>query len=205
MGVWAKDVADFAEVAKKTQDYTAFGLFRGAFTTTLTADGVSAINSAHPLIGGGTQSNIIASAPLTVANFNLAITSLATQKNQSGVLMGNTPAILLVPQPLFKTAIEITQSALIADSGNNALNVYRSAYGIMVYTSIFLGSVVGGSDTAWFLMSKNHSVTRLIRQGIQTALTSWEYSNNRTYTYQANYREAYFIPDYSGLVGATGL
>lgn len=132
---------------------------------------------------------------------------LRQQPNQAGVILGNVGSILLVPSPLFKHAIEITDSALIADSGNNNINVYRSAYGITVYTSPFMDSITGyssGSNTAWFLMSRNHSVTRLIRQGIQTALRDWSMSNNRTYWYQANFRETVYAPDYSGAVGALG-
>lgn len=119
--------------------------------------------------------------------------------------MGNVPNILLVPSALFKKAIELTESALIANTADNALNVYRSAYGITVYTSPYLDATAGGSDTAWFLLSKNHSVSRLIRQGIQTALRDWSMSNNRTYLYQANFREEVFVPDYVGVVGSTGV
>lgn len=204
-GVWSKAVADFAMVARTTQDQNAFAFYNGAFTTSLTADGVSFINAAHPLIGGGTQSNIIASAPLGEVTLNTAIINLQTQKNQANVILGNQPSVLLVPTTLFKKAIELTQSALIVDSANNNLNVYRSAYGITVYTSPYLTAAAGGSDTAWFLLSRNHAVTRLIRQGIQTALRDWSMSNNRTYLYQSNFREAVYAADYVGSVGATGL
>lgn len=205
-GVWSKAVADFAMVARVSQDDNAFKLFRNSFTTALTADGLSIVNSAHTLIGGGTQSNVLTSpAPLNPDNLNLAIINLRQQKNQAGVVLGNVPSILLVPSPLFKKAIEITESALLADTGNNNLNVYRSAYGMTVYTSPYLDAVAGGSDTAWWVLSRNHAVTRLIRQGIETALRNWMYSNNRTYLYQANFREEVFCPDYVGIVGATGV
>lgn len=201
-GVWSKAVADFAMVARVTQDDNAFKLFRLGFTTALTADG-SAIFSSHTLIGGGTQSNT-ATGALTVDNLNTAIVSLRQQKNQAGVLLGNVPAILLVPSPLFKKAIEITQSALLADSADNNLNVYRSAYGMKVMTSPYLDATSGGSDTAWFLLAKNHAFSRLIRQGIQTSLRDWSYSNNRTYFYQANFREEVFCYDYVGSYGSLG-
>ena len=202
-GVWSRAVSNFAIVARASQDDNSFKAFRNAFTTQLTADGVSAVNAAHPLIGGGTISNLVAGG-LTPTTLNLAIVSLAEQKDQSGVIMGCQASVLLVPPAQFKHAREITDSALIADSGNNNLNVYRSAFGITVYTSPYLGAVAGGSDTAWFLLSKNHSVTRLVRQGIQTALRDWMYSNNRTYFYQANFREEVLITDYVGLVGSLG-
>lgn len=203
-GVWAEDVRDFAQKALDTQDYTAFGLFRNGFTTALTADGVSIFNSAHPLIGGGTQSNT-GTAALTPTSLNTAIVNLMEQKDQSAVIRGSSPSVLLVPPALWKHAREITDSALIADSGNNNVNVYRSALGITVYTSHWLGAVAGGSDTAWFLLAKRHGFTRLVRQGLQTALTDWRYSNNLTYRYQANFRENYFCADYAGSYGSTGV
>ena len=203
-GVWAEDVRQFALMGRVTQDQYAFGLFRNAFTTTLTADGVSFINAAHPLIGGGTTSNLI-TGPLTTTTLNNGIVALREQVNQAGVILGGVPTILLVPSVLLKLALEITQSALVSDTANNAINVYRSAYGITVYSSPYLGAAAGGSDTAWFLMTPRHSVSRVVRQGIETALRPWQYSNNRTYFYQANFRENVFVPDYAGVVGSTGV
>jgi hypothetical protein len=206
-GVWAEDVRDFATKAKDTQDYTAFGLFRNGFTTALTADGVSIFNAAHPLIGGGTQSNTASGAGsvLSPTSLNTAIVNLVEQKDQSAVIRGSSPAILLVPPALWKHAREITDSSLIADSGNNNVNVYRSALGITVWTSHWLGAVAGGSDTAWFLLANRHGFTRLVRQGVETALTDWRYSQNLTYFYQANFRENYFCADYAGSYGAAGV
>ncbi len=202
-GVWAKDVADFAMVARITQDYNAFKLFRNATTTTLTADGVAWGSASHTLIGGGTTSNLLTTASLTPDNLKLAITTLRQQVNQAGVPMGNSPAYLVVPSPLFYKAIEYTESALIPDSAQNNVNVFRGTYGITVYTSIFLDAANGGSDSTWFLLGRNHAITRVIRQGIQTALVSWEYSNNRTYKYQANFREEVFVADYVASVICT--
>lgn len=206
-GVWAEDVRDFADKAKITQDYTAFGLFRNGFTTALTADGVSIFNASHTLIGGGTQSNTAsgASSALSPTSLDTAIQNLVQQKDQSGVIRGNSPAVLLVPPSLWKHAREITDSALIADSGNNNVNVYRSALGITVWTSQFLGSAAGGSETAWFLLAKRHGFTRLIRQGLETALTDWRFSQDLTYFYQANFRENYFCADYAGSYGSAGV
>lgn len=204
-GVWARTVSDLAIKARISQDDNAFAWFRGAFTTSLTADGV-AMCGTHTLIGGGSQGNYFATA-LSESSLYSGIVNLRQQKDQAGVVMGNQPSILLVPTALFKTAVQITESALISGStaaGQNDINVYRSAYGITVYTSPYLDAVAGGSDTAWFLLSRNHSVTRLIRQGVQTALRDWTMSNNRTYFYQANFREAVYAPDYVGIFGSTG-
>lgn len=206
MGVWAEEVQDFAQKAIDTQDYNAFRLFRNGFTTELTADG-SAIFSTHTLIGGGSQVNNAsgASSALTTDSLNTGIVNLMEQKDQAGVIRGSSVAVLLVPPALWKHAREITDSALIADSGNNNVNVYRSALGITVWTSHWLGAAAGGSDTAWFLLARRHGFTRVIRQGIETALTDWRYSNNLTYRYQANFREEVFCADYAGSYGSAGV
>jgi len=204
-GVWAAVVADLARKGRITQDYNAFGIFRGAFTTTLTADG-DALCSTHTLIFGGTTTNSASGAGSALSDTSLytAMVSLRQQPDQRGVALGNVPAVLLVPSALFKLALQLTDSALVADNNNNAINVYRSTYGFVVKTSIWLDAVNGGSDTAWFLLAKNHGIRRLIRQGIETAFRDWSYSDNRTYFYQANFRESYFAQDYGGVFGNVG-
>jgi hypothetical protein len=202
-GMYAKVIEDMALKARITQTSNAMAIFRNAFTTTLTADG-NALISTHTLLNGSTLSNAVSGA-LSVSTFNDALVKIAEQTDQAGVVIGNMAKYLIVPQALFTHATQITQSALVADSGNNNLNVYRSAFGITIYTSPYLGATAGGSDTAWFVLSDNHSITRIVRQGIQTFLRDWGYSNNRTYNYQANFREVVYCPDFFGIVGSTGL
>jgi len=202
-GVWSKAVADLAMVARVSRDANAFKIFRNAFTTTLTADG-SALISTHTLLSGTTMTNLVTGA-LSTTTLNNAIIALRQQVNQAGVILGQIPDVLLVPSALYKKAVEITDSALLANTGNNNINVFRSAYGMTIYTSPYMDAVAGGSDTAWFLLSKNHGITRLIRQGLQTNLRDWSYSNNRSYWYQANFREEVYVADYVGICGSTGV
>jgi len=86
-GEWQNQVADLAIMARRTQDFNAFKIFRGAFTTTLTADGVALVSSSHTLIGGGTTSNRVVAADVGVAttaltstSFNVAMKKLAEMK-----------------------------------------------------------------------------------------------------------------------------
>lgn len=214
-GEWQSQVADLAIMARRTQDFNAFKIFRGAFTTTLTADGVALISASHTLIGGGTTSNRItaavagaATSVLTTSALNAGLKMLAEMKSQANVPLQCVGDTVVVPPALYVTARQVTASALVAENGNNAVNVLSMDYGIRVYQSVFMGSASPdglGSDTAWFLLdSKRHAIRRFVRQGVQTALRSWEQSNDRTYYYQANFREEVFVPDYIGVVGASG-
>lgn len=215
-GEWQAQVAELAIMARRTQDFNAFKIFRGAFSTTLTADGVSLVNTAHTLIGGGTTSNRVVLADLTGASttaltsssYNVATQKLANMKSQAGVPLQCVSDVLLVPPALYVTARQIAASSLVPENGNNAVNVFNVDYAVKVFQSVFLGSATPdgtGSDTAWFVLdSKRHAIRRFVRQGIQTALRGWEMSNNRTYYYQANFREEVYAPDYVGVVGASG-
>lgn len=214
-GEWQNQVAEFAIMARRTQDFNAFKIFRGAFSTTLTADGAALVGS-HTLIGGGTTNNEVVTADvsgasttaLTTSSFNVAMKRLAEVKSQAGVPLQCVGDVLLVPPALYTTARQIAASALVPENGNNAVNVFSMDYAVKVYQSVYLGTASPdglGSDTAWFLMdSKRHAVRRFVRAGITTSLRDWSMSNNRTYFYQAFFREEVFAADYIGVVGAKG-
>lgn len=214
-GEWENQVSDLAIMARRTQDFNAFKIFRGAFSTTLIADG-SAFISSHTLIGGGTFNNEVVTADvsgatttaLTTSSFNVAMRRLAESKSQSGVPLQCVGDVLLVPPASFITARQIAVSALVPENANNAVNIFSMDYAIKVFQSVWLGTASPdglGSDTAWFLLdSGRHHIRRYVRQGVITNLRDWTMSNNRTYYYQANFREEVFVADYIGVVGAKG-
>ena len=203
-GAYEKMVKDFAEKGRITQNNNGFSVYRNAFTTTLTADGVAFISALHVTISGDTVSNLVTGA-LTDSTLEDGITALAEMKSQDGVVIGGEAKTLLVPSKLYPEACRITKSNLRSDTANNDMNVYSSIYSINVYTSPYLGAAAGGSDTAWFLLGTNHSVTRWVRQGIQTVLVDWKTQKNNNYIYKGSFREAVGVYDYSGAVGSTGL
>jgi phage major head subunit gpT-like protein len=204
-GTYTAMVRKFAENARSTRDKNAFAVYRGAFTTTLTADGAAFISDSHTTITGLTVDNRVTGNPtLSPTSLNTAIVQLLEQVSQDGVVMGQQPAYLLVPSALFKSATEITGSALVSDNANNAINVFSSTYNIQVFHSPYLGAAQGGSDTAWFLLSRNHGVTRYIRQDVTTDLVDYIYSTNNNYIYKGMFREQYGVSDYVGAVGSAG-
>lgn len=197
---YAEIVRDIARKARATMNNNAFAIYRGMFGTTLTSDGVAFISASHPLLKGGTESNYV-SGRLSGDILNQAINKFVTLKDQAGVISGNYPNTLLVELTDFKYAQELTQSALVADSGNNNINFFRASYGFKVFTSPWFSVAAGATVGSWVLLGNNHSVTRLVRQPLETSLTDWRFSKNRTYFYQAAFREVVYVKDYSGAVG----
>ena len=202
-GVYEKMVAEFAEMGRITRDKNAFAVYRNAFTTALTADGVALVSDSHTTLSGNTVDNKLTAA-LSVTSLNDAIVALGEQIGQNGAIRGAQPSVLLVPLKLFKRAKEITESSKMADTANNNMNIYSDTYMLTVYTSPFLGAAAGGSDTAWFLLGRNHSVTRWVRQGITTDMVDYKYQRNNNYIYKASFREVVGAIDYCGVVGSLG-
>jgi hypothetical protein len=197
-------IKNFARNAALSQSKNAFGAFSGGFSTVTSADGVALFSDSHVALDGTTIDNLVSGA-LDETTLNTAFNSLITQKTQDGTLGGHTPAILLVPTALFKTAMEVTASELRSGSMDNDLNYFSKIYpGLQVYHSPFLGAAYGGSDTAWYLLSKDHTMMRYVRQGIDTALVDWKTQRNNNYIYKAEYREVVAPLSFEGLVASLG-
>lgn len=196
-------VRDFAKKATMTRDSNAFATYRNAFTTATTADAVALISDSHVGINGGTVDNKVTGA-LSDTTVNTAIVQLLELKTQDGVVSGNVPSCLVVPPALYKSAAIILESELRSDTPDNDLNVYSDKYGIKLYTSQFLGAAAGGSDSAWFMLSDNHSVYRFVRQGVTTDLVDYKFQRNNNYIYKGEFREIVGAMNFEGIVGSSG-
>ena len=203
-GSYEKMIRNFARRAMTTKNKNAFAVYRGAFAVTTTSDAAYLCSDTHTNLNGDTVDNLITAA-LTEESLNTAIIALGEQKAQDGEIDGHMPSCLLVPMALYKKAVEITESKLRSDTSDNDKNVYSDKYGISVYTSPYLGAAAGGSDTAWFLLSDTHSVTRWVREAVNTNLVNYDISRNDVYTYKGRFREVVGAMSYEGLIGSTGL
>jgi len=196
-------VRNMAMKGRLTDYDTAFGVYRDAFTTTLTNNGTALVSDTQTNLNGDTIDNKLTAALSTTA-LEDAIVALIEQKDQAGDVVGREAACLLVPPALYKEAVEITESKLEANTADNQMNVFSAKYGIVVKQSPYLGAASGGSDTAWFLTSKDHMVNRWERQGIVTDLVDYKYSDNNTYKYKAEFRNVYGAVTYEGIIGSDG-
>lgn len=199
-----KLVKNMARNARLTKSKEAFKVLNLGFTTTLTNDGVALFSDSHVTLDGTTVDNLLTGS-LTDANLDTAFQQLINQKTQDGTLGGHEPSVLLVPPALFKTANIIAKSELRSGTANNDMNYYSQLYpGLIVMQSPFLGSAFGGSDTAWFLFSKDHSLTRWVRQDLVTTMVPWQNQRNNNAIYKGEYREVVGAISFEGLVGSTG-
>lgn len=202
-GSYEKMVANFARRARTTRDMNAFSVYRNAFSTALTSDGVALIADTHTNLNGDTVDNKVTGA-FSESTLNTAIVQLVEMKSQDGIIDGFMPRVLLVPLALYKTACEVVGSELRSGTADNDMNVYSSKYNIFIGTSPYLGAAAGGSDAAWFLLSPDHSVNRWVRQGTQTDLVDYKFQRNNNYIYKGEFREVIGAMSFEGIVGSSG-
>jgi phage major head subunit gpT-like protein len=208
-------IQKFARNARETRDLFAFGLYRAAFTGTdpqtgnnyLTADGLSWINPAHTT-GFGTVSNELSGNPvLTPASLFDAIKGLQTLKSEDGVAMNQKAVTLVVAPANIRNAMQVTESEYVSNLATNAIEIFSSKYGIRVRSSAYLDTTFGGfgtNDAGWIILSRGHSATRFVREGVSTDLVDWRISPSDTYIYKGRYREEYGVVNYAGAYGSDG-
>ncbi len=196
--------------AKLTQDYKAvlntYGdAFDGAVSTT--PDGDAAASNSHTTLTGVNVDNLETGALAPDALWT-GVTSLANQKAQDGDPGSYVLDGLVVPFLLYKTAKEVMNSTLIANSAENNLNIFDTDYGqVAIKASIYLGSTYNGNsnaNTSYHLVSRNHQVTRKVFSELNTDLIEPKYSDNDTWEHRSRFAEVSFWGSFSGYVGSNG-
>lgn len=195
--------------ARTSRDHYAFSNSYGdAFSGVTTPDGKALCANDHSTINGDTVDNL-ETGTLTPANMEVIARRLRLQKAQDGELGGHVPAGLLVSASLHPDALEITKSTLKADTANNNLNYFSEIYpGLVVGTSAFLDSTYNSLntnvDTSYFLVSRNHTVTRWVRVPFTTRWVDPDNDDRDRYTYKCRFREIVAPQGWEGIVGSNG-
>jgi hypothetical protein len=127
--------------------------YNNGFTTELSADGLSAFNTAHILAGGGTFRNRpTTDVAFSWASLRDALIDLATEtKHDSGQLaMAVEDLYLIVPPHLEMLADRVVNSVNLPGSADNDRNSVKARRDITIVVNPLF------TDTnAWFLLAKN--------------------------------------------------
>jgi hypothetical protein len=109
---------------RQTWEQVGANVLNLGFSTVTTADGVSLFNSAHPLLGGGTYSNLLTSdMDISVTALQSILILFENMVNERGLKMRLEPTDLWIPPDLQFVVGEILQSKFKPFTGNNEVNV----------------------------------------------------------------------------------
>lgn len=131
-GIMTRVSQDFAGSIRQTVESTFAGVLNLSFTTQTAVDGVSLINTAHPLLGAGagaTYSNqAVTNIAFSVSGLMELIIRFEKMVNERGLIKRMTPAELWLPVDLQFQAGEILHSAYKPYTGTNEVNVMQGRF-----------------------------------------------------------------------------
>jgi hypothetical protein len=90
-------------------------------------DGVALFSASHPLVGGGTNSNIPSTpADLNETSLEAAVIQIAAWTDERGLLIAAKPKKLVVPPSLMFVATRLLETELRVSTADNDINALKS-------------------------------------------------------------------------------
>ena len=184
-----------------TKQVKAASLLNTGFDTFQSGDGVTLFSTAHPTVGGGTNSNRPAvSADLNETSLEQAIIDIAGYTDERGLLIAARAKKLILPSALQFIATRLLETTQRVGTADNDINAISSN-----------GSVPGGysvnhylRDTdAWFLTTDiPNGMKHFVRSAMDTSMDGdFDTGNVR---YKARERYSFGVSDPLGIYGSQG-
>jgi len=185
-----------------TKQVKAASIINNAFSGSyLGGDGVALCSNAHPLVGGGTNSNIPSVASdLNETALENAIIDIGGWTDDRGLLIAARPSKLLIPRNLEFEATRILMTEKRVGTADNDINAMKS-----------MGSLSGGytvnhwltDPDAWFLMTDvPNGLKHFVRAPLKTAMdTDFDTGNAR---YKSRERYSFGWSDPLAIYGSAG-
>ena len=152
-------------------------IFNSFTSTTGSPDGVALWATNHPLIGGGTEQNILTTAAdLSVSSLRDAFNDVLDTVDDAGKLVHWRPRYLLVPGELQWLASELVDSPDRPDTANRAINAFKRQDGNQLSVIVWPYLTDG---YAWFLMADQsvHNVRSYWRER-PNVMHDWDFETS---------------------------
>jgi len=162
-------------------------------------DGVSLLNSAHPLVNGGTNANTPSvAADLNETSLENAVIQIAAWTDERGLLIAAKPKKLIVPPALQFVATRLLDTKLRVGTNNNDVNAIENNGSIPEGYTInhFLTAT-----NAWFLTTDvPNGLKHFVRTPLQNSMDGdFDTGNVR---YKARERYSFGWSDPLGIYGS---
>jgi hypothetical protein len=185
-----------------TKQVKAAAVLNNGFSSGYTGgDGVSLFSSAHPLTGGGTNSNTPATqADLNETSLEAAVIQIAAWTDERGLLIAARPRKLIIPPALQFVATRLLQTNLRVGTNNNDINAIKNNGSIPEGYAVnhFLTD-----NNAWFLLTDvPNGLKHFERVALATSMDGdFDTGNVR---YKARERYSFGWSDPLGIFGSSG-
>lgn len=164
-------------------------------------DGVSLFSASHPLVNGGTNSNVPTTpTDLNETSLENAVIQIAAWTDEKGLLIAAKPKKLIIPSALQFVATRLLDTKLRVGTADNDLNALNNN-----------GSIPGGysinhfltDPDAWFLLTDiPNGLKHFVRAAMKTDMQGdFDTGNVR---YRARERYSFGFSDPLGIYGSQG-
>ena len=164
-------------------------------------DGVALFSTAHPLVGGGTNSNTPATqADLNETSLEAAVIQIAAWTDERGLLIAAKPRKLIIPPTLMFVATRLLETELRVGTNNNDINALKNNGSIPEGYTVnhYLTDV-----NAWFLTTDvPNGLKHFVRMPLENKMDGdFDTGNVR---YKARERYSFGWSDPLGIFGSSG-
>jgi hypothetical protein len=184
-----------------TKQVRAASVLNTGFTATTGGDGQPLFSASHPLVSGGTNSNIPTTpADLNETSLEAAVIQISLWVDERGLLIASKPRKLIVPPSLQFVATRLLETELRVGTADNDINAIKNN-----------GSIPEGytinhylTDTnAWFLCTDvPNGMKHFVRTPLQNSMDGdFDTGNVR---YKARERYSFGFSDPLGMFGSAG-
>jgi hypothetical protein len=191
-----------ARAMSYTKQVKAAAVLNNGFSASYVGgDGVALFSNAHPLVGGGTNSNIPSTpADLNETSLENAVIQIAAWTDERGLLISARPRKLIIPPALQFVATRLLETKLRVGTADNDINAIENNGSIPEGYAInhFL------TDTnAWFLTTDvPNGLKHFVRSPMSTGMDGdFDTGNVR---YKARERYSFGWSDPLGMFGSAG-
>jgi hypothetical protein len=124
----ARYTKGLARAMAYTKQVKAASILNNAFNSQYVGgDGVSLLNSAHPLVSGGTNANTPSTpADLNETSLENSVIQIAAWVDERGLLIAARPKKLIVPPALMFVATRLLDTELRVGTNNNDINALKN-------------------------------------------------------------------------------
>ena len=185
-----------------TKQVKAANVLNNGFSSAVTGgDGQPLFSSAHPLVNGGTNSNVPSTAAdLNETSLENAVIQIAAWTDERGLLIAAKPKKLIVPPALQFVATRLLETELRVGTTDNDINALKSNGAVPEGYAInhFL------TDTnAWFLTTDvPNGLKHFVRTPLQNSMDGdFDTGNVR---YKSRERYSFGWSDSLGIYGSSG-
>ena len=184
----------------QTKQIKAANILNNAFATTTYGDGQFLIDSDHPTVAAGNQSNLLAASDLNETSLEASLIAIGKFQDERGFKIAARGMKLIIPSDLQFVAERLTKTANRVGTSDNDINAVQSM-GMMPQ-----GFVVNNflTDTNAFFIKTDvpNGLKHFQRAALKTAMEGdFDTGNMR---YKARERYSFGVSDWRGIYGSPG-